>query len=257
MPVNYIPSTSTTQMIYNYTYKKNASNGFFPLNYPSSRPLQIYRNQGVHQNVKQLYTEPCNTNCSTTKSIGSLTKMISQDVQKDQTICCPNTQGPVGSKNGTIMSFSGKAKIRSAVQPKNNSYYSDNYSFLRSRGNTFNAKDKFRDIPNIDYKDPNNSTYYELQEGPEQCVNIKTTYKPNNKNFATQGAVSCDTRILKLKQDTIQKNNLSFVNPFKTVLYYSEDPVYFEKNKVDTCNIKCTTNIGNTPQRQAALFGPS
>jgi hypothetical protein len=181
--------------------------------------------------------------------------MLSKDENGQSKTCCTDTQGPVGSKQGNVMSFSGNAKLRSAVQPKNKSYYSEGISYLRSRGNTFASKLNFKNIPNTDYTNPANSSFYEIQEGPLPCNStIKTTYKPNNKKFATQGAVSSDTRLLRLKYDTIVKNNSSFVTPFNTVLSYSSDPVFSLKNKVNNCN-KCA-NSGNTPYGQASLFNP-
>ena len=225
--------------------------------YPSCRPLKIYRKQGADYtaNTSMNSTQSCNPECVTSKIVGVPIKMLSKGINGETTTCCTDTQGPVGSKQGNIMSFSGNAKIRSAIQPKNNSYYSESISYLRSRGNTFATKLKFKNIPNTDYTNPANSSFYEIQEGPLACNStIKTTYKPNNKKFGTQGAVSADTRLLRLKYDTINKNNSSFVGPFKTVLSYSSDPVFSVKNKVNKCD-KCA-NSGTTPVGQASLFSP-
>jgi hypothetical protein len=41
-----------------------------------------------------------------------------------------------------------------------------------------------------------------------------TIYKPNNKKFAVQGAVSSSSRITRLKLDTINKNGASFNSAF-------------------------------------------
>ena len=42
----------------------------------------------------------------------------------------------------------------------------------------------------------------------------KTIYKPNNKKFSTQGSVQSSTRLLRLKNDTINKNGASFRTAF-------------------------------------------
>jgi hypothetical protein len=252
----FIPKTSNKQFSYTPTVEKNVSNDSYLISYPTCRPLNIYRKQGV-SSVVSLSTTTCNTNCSSEKIIGLPLKMLYKKNNGQAKSCCTDTQGPVGSKQGNVMSFSGNAKLRSAVQPKNGSYYTDFYTYLRSRGNTFYTKDKFRNIPNTDYSNPINSSYYETHVGVPSCPQpyIKTTYKPNNKNFGVQGAVSSDTRIQRLKYNTIQKNNLSFSKPpFNTVLYYSLDPVFFEKNKVNTCVVP-TTSI-HTPVYQASLFAP-
>lgn len=261
-----IPPTSAKQLIYTYKVKKNVSNTAFNTHYyPTARPLQHYRKEGIHSAQPTSITsdQPCI--CSSSKEVGLPIKMLAKDKDGKTTTCCSDTQGPLGpngpttSNTGNVMSFSGYAKLKSAIQPKNNSYHSESYSYLKSRGNTFSTKYKFRDIPDTDYKNPINSSYYELQEGLPSCGSpsyIKTTYKPNNKNFATQGAVSSDTRLLKLKYDTIKKTNLSYVKPFNTVLYYSDAPIFFEKNKIEKCYNRshCTTTTANTPVEQAALF---
>lgn len=252
----FIPKTSNKQFSYTPKIEKNESNDSYPVSYPSCRPLNIYRKQGV-SSVVPLSTATCNTQCSTEKIVGLPLKMLYKKNNGQSITCCTDTKGPVGSKQGNVMSFSGNAKIRSAVQPKNGSYYTDTYNYLRSRGNTFSAKGKFKNIPETDYTNPINTSFYETQEGMPLCKTpyIKTTYKPNNKNFGVQGAVSSDTRIQRLKYNTIQKNNLSFSKaPFNTVLYYSLDPVFFEKNKINNCVVPSTSI--HTPVYQASLFTP-
>ena len=272
-----IPSTSVKQLIYTYKIQKNVSTTAFNTQYyPTARPLQHYRKQGIQSALPRTFenqagfitdkideTNKCDLNCSSSKEVGLPIKMLAKDIntKKVSRTYCEDTQGPIGpngprsSNTGNIMSFSGNAKLKGAIQPNNKYYYYQSNSYLKSRGNTFDTKDKFRGTP---VASPD-SSYYELQEGIPSCGSpsyIKTTYKPNNKKFETQGAVSCDTRLNRLKLDTIKKNNLSFVKPFKTVLYYSEDPVFFEKNKINKCynNNKCKTFTANTPQQQAAFF---
>jgi hypothetical protein len=55
-----------------------------------------------------------------------------------------------------------------------------------------------------------------------------TTYKPNNFQFAKQGAVDSSTRNLKLNVDTISTNSAAIHNKNSFVNY--------EKNKVPNCN---------------------
>jgi len=270
-----IPSTSVKQLIYTYKVQKNVSTGAFSTQYyPTARPIQHYRKQGIHSELPRTFDnqswstdiidEPCNLNCSYSKEVGLPIKMLAKDINtaKISKTCRSDTQGPIGpngptcSNTGNIMSFSGNAKIKSSIQP-NASYYTNSYSYLKSRGNTFNTKNKFRGTP---IATPDNS-YYELQEGLSRCKTspdtpsyIKTTYKPNNPNFSTQGAVSSDTRLQRLKHNTIKKNNLSYVEPYKTVIYYSTDPVFFEKNKVNNCDLRKCYGNPTTPVKQASLF---
>ena len=261
--VNRIIPTSNKQLIYSYKLQKNVSNVDYVNYYPTNRPMQHYRNQGIQtaMNTKLNSDEPCNSTCSSNKQIGLPIKLLSKDKVGISTACCTDTRGPIGpngftiSNIGNISSFSGKAKLKRAIQPNTKSYYSDSYSYLRSRGNTYSTKDKFRITP---VPTPEN-TYYEIQEGLPQCGTpsyITTVYKPNNKPFATQGAVSSSTRMVKLDYDTIKTNNSSFVTPFKTKIFYSPDPIFFEKNNVNKCynSNRCYSFSANTPIRQAALF---
>uniref|UniRef100_A0A6C0BA22 Uncharacterized protein n=1 Tax=viral metagenome TaxID=1070528 RepID=A0A6C0BA22_9ZZZZ len=273
--MHFIPPTSTKQLIYTYKVEKNVSNTAFNTQYyPTCRPIKHYRKQGVHAALPRTFenqagfindnidqSNKCDFNCSRSKEVGLPIKMLAKNKYGQTTTCCENTQGPIGpngpasSNTGNIISFSGNAKIKSAIQPNNKSYYTESYSYLKSRGNTFDTKDKFRGTP---VATPD-SSYYELQEGLPSCGSpsyIKTTYKPNNKKFEKQGAVSCDTRLNRLKLDTIKKNNLSYVKLYKTVIYYSEDPVFFEKNKVNNCELNKCYEKPTTPARQAALFAP-
>ena len=269
--MKFIPPTSEKQLIYTYKVQKNVSTTAFNTQYyPTCRPLQHYRKQGLYSALPRTFENTklegesestCNLNCSYSKEVGLPLKMLAKDINtiKISRNCCEDTEGPIGpngpasSSRGNIISFSGNAKIKRAIQPNNGSYYTESYSYLKSRGNTFNAKYNFRGTP---ITTPDGS-YYELQEGLPRCGTpsyIKTTYKPNNINFATQGAVSSDTRLQRLKHDTIKKNNLSYVKPYKTVIYYSSDPVFFEKNKVNNCDLKKCYDNPTTPIRQAALF---
>jgi hypothetical protein len=256
--------TSTKQLIYSYKIQKNVSDVAYNTNYyPVNRPMKHYRKQGV-QTAINTYTnanKACNPTCDSNKQIGLPIKMLSKDAFGETTTCCTDTQGPIGpngfseSNVGNVMSFSGNAKLKRAIQPNSTSYYSDTHAYLRSRGNTYATKSNFRGTP----KPTPNNTYYETQEGLPECGSpsyITTVYKPNNKPFATQGSVSSSTRMIKLDYDTIRKNNATFVKPFKTTIYYSPEPVFFEKNNVNKCynSNKCYNFTANTPARQAALF---
>ena len=252
------------QLIYSYKIQKNISDCAYNTRYyPVNRPMKHYRKQGI-QTAINTYVDsnhPCNTTCSSNKQIGIPFKLLAKNENGETKTCCTDTRGPIGpngftvSNTGNVMSFSGNAKLKSAIQPKNKLYYSESYSYLRSRGNTYDTKDKFRGTPT---PTPEN-TYYEIQEGIPRCGSpsyITTVYKPNNKPFATQGAVSSSTRMIKLDYDTIRTNNASYIIPFKTKIAYSPDPIFFEKNNVNKCynSNKCYNFTANTPPRQAALF---
>ena len=236
--------------------------------YPTCRPLKIYRKQGITSSMPTSMSskDGCISDCSTAKEVGLPLKLLGKKENGETKMCKENTQGPVDTNNvsntcrhmkGNIMSFSGNAKLSSSVQPtlyniNNNTtpYYTDYLSYIRGRGNTYMAKLNKKNIPNTDYTNPFNSAYYETTQGLTCNPFIKTIYKPNNQTFACQGAVTSSTRIESLKLNTIQTNNASFMNPFKTKIFYSPDPIFFSKNNVN----KCYNITANTPPKQAALF---
>ena len=221
--------------------------------YPSCRPLKIYRKQGAGSNIPTTKdsSSPCISGCSMNKQIGLPFKLLGKKDNGQSKMCCTNTQGPVDTTNiskvvrhikGTLSSFGVGAKIASSVQPtnyllnnKSTPYYTEYLSYIRGRGNTYNAKSTLKKIPGVDYTNPLNSEYYETTEGIPCNPNVKTIYKPSNKKFACQGSVSSSTRLQNLKLNTINVNNSSFQSAFNVNLKYQSEPVFFEKNKVNKC----------------------
>ena len=88
-----------------------------------------------------------------------------------------------------------------------------------------------------------NNPYYGVPfAGPNNPVGCKlVVYKPNNPQFAKQGAVSSSTRMLKLNVDTIQtnaaslnRNNVNLVNSVNNTVTPENTAIF--KNKAPTCN---------------------
>ena len=88
-----------------------------------------------------------------------------------------------------------------------------------------------------------NNPYYGVPfAGPNNPVGCKlVVYKPNNPQFAKQGAVSSSTRMLKLNVDTIQtnaaslnRNNVNLVNSVNNTVTPENTTIF--KNKAPTCN---------------------
>ena len=164
-------------------------------------------------------------------------------------------------------------------------YFSDTNAYLKNRCKTYDQKLTYNKIPSVDYYDrdgvpkyPDNNllgpqTFYsntciyncpnnteENQTDNQNLLNSRksyiTIYKPNNRPFAQQGAVSSSTRLAKLKYDTINTNGASFMSAFgreaaNAGKYSSnENTIYFTKSKNNICdpnlyhingnkNIKC------------------
>ena len=88
-----------------------------------------------------------------------------------------------------------------------------------------------------------NNPYYGVPfAGPNNPVGCKlVVYKPNNPQFAKQGAVSSSTRMLKLNVSTIQtnaaslnRNNVNLVNSVNNTVTPENTTIF--KNKAPTCN---------------------
>lgn len=134
--------------------------------------------------------------------------------------------GFVGKK--VCCSYGENRVIKSASTILNKKYYTDSKAYLKSRGKLYDQKISTTKVPNVEYYDvsgvplnPSNSSL-----GPEVFLTTGcslncpqnnppiTIYKPNNKKFAVQGAVSSSSRITRLKLDTINKNGASFNSAF-------------------------------------------
>ena len=97
-----------------------------------------------------------------------------------------------------------------------------------------------------------NNPYYGVPfAGPNNPVGCKlVVYKPNNPQFAKQGAVSSSTRMLKLNVDTVQtnaaslnRNNVNLVNSVNNTVTPENTTIF--KNKAPTCNNPIITRFQN------------
>ena len=220
--------------------------------YPSARPLQHYRKTGTSAShtASIAYSTPTDCDpCVNSRRVGIPFKMIGKkDNGMQKNVCC---------NPGNVISFSGNANIRTGLTNKPRTdiqgnetpeYYADYATYLKRRGNTYVAKSTFHSISGIDYTkapdgSPNDSSHYaeNLPTSPA-CANI-TIYKPSNPSFSRQGPVDGSTLIARKKYNAITTNNASFVRPWGVKMVYSEEPVFFQKNKYSVC----TTAIYTKP----------
>ena len=110
----------------------------------------------------------------------------------------------VTNKNSEKKYYSASTKLKK-------DYYTDSRAYLRARCQTFEQNNKIGEVndnANNSYKSTN---CYDL----DNCsLNKQVIYKPNNKGFATQGAVSSSSRLLKLKKETITQNDRRYNGNF-------------------------------------------
>lgn len=145
-------------------------------------------------------------------------------------------------------------RIRSATTILSKKYYTDSTSYLRSRNNLYNQRLTALPVPGITYLDasgnlltvtPANAVrqthncQMQTTVGAQTTVPCQTTiYKPNNAQYAKQGAVDSSDRITRLKINTVNKNAASYAKVFGSsasrYLGMASTP-YFVKSKYQVC----------------------
>jgi hypothetical protein len=222
---------------------KNVSPPITGLWYPSARPHKFYRKQGAtfSKTTSQPYDTPVNCiPCANSIRVGKQFKLLGKKDNGDVKLPC-QTKGPVGSKFGNVINFSGNATIRSATTNLSPTYYSNYKMYLKSRGNTYDANLAIHKIPTVDYSieptgDPMDSSHYYKNDPTSKCK--LTIYKPNNPTFSCQGGVDSSTYVQRSKYNAIVKNNDSFMKPYGVRMNYQETPIFFQKNKNYVCKVK-------------------
>ena len=176
--------------------------------------------------------------------------------------------------------------IKSGIVTQSQSYYSSSSQFLESRCRTYAQRESTTKLPDgIYYPSPTKNVPFiflypnDNPRGPQvyepkNCANPKiynnnelntppnnycsTIYKPNNPQFARQGAVSGSTRIQKLKSDTITSNGFSYYSAYGATMANAgnfqgtnESNNYFVKNR----NFPLSQYIALDKYRQNKLAG--
>ena len=155
--------------------------------------------------------------------------------------------------------------IKSARTVIGKKYYSDSIGYLKSRCLTYEQRLSGERVPDVEYitedckiiwptDSPTGSQVRNTLNCSKACNpnrTITTIYKPNNIQYATQGAVSSSSRIVRLKLNTINKNGKSFETAFGAQAANagkyqgtSEAP-YFVKSKTNICNPSIYHRNGN------------
>ena len=155
--------------------------------------------------------------------------------------------------------------IKSARTVIGQKYYTDRKAYLESRCLTYTQRLSGARVPGIEYitedgkiiPPSDSATGSQIRNTlncSKECAtesSIPTIYKPNNSQYATQGAVSSSSRIVRLKLNTINKNGSSFETAFGAQAanagkYHgtSEAP-YFIKSKTNVCNRSIYHRNGN------------
>lgn len=153
-----------------------------------------------------------------------------------------------------------KNRIKSATTLLSKTYYADHLSYVRARNNLYDQKLTALPLSGVTYLDnagnklpvnANNATRRTQDCGPvcplgnlpSSITTLpgdggKTIYKPNNAQYAKQGAVDSSDRITRLKLNTVNKNASSYTAVFGTsssrYMGMASTP-YFAKSKYQAC----------------------
>lgn len=146
--------------------------------------------------------------------------------------------------------------IKSGKTKLNKNYYTTTKAYLYARCQTFDQKATPEKRAGITYIDANGYPVYPSDSATGSQVyntancstvcegtgkRVSTIYKPNNTNYAVQGAVDSSTRMMRLRQQAMNKNGASFASAYGAAAanagkYSTIDSPYFIKNKVNICN---------------------
>jgi hypothetical protein len=176
--------------------------------------------------------------------------------------------------------------IKSGIVTQSQSQYSSMSQYLESRCRTYAQRESTTKLPDGTYYPyptnnipftflyPDNEPLGPQVYQPKNCANPKiynnnalntppnnycsTIYKPNNPQFARQGAVSGSTRLQKLKSDTITSNGFSYYSAYGATMANAGNfqgtnasNNYFVKNR----NFPLTGYIALDKYRQNKLSG--
>jgi len=190
-------------------------------------------------------TTDCGDSCEKSSKITEL-------ITNDKNVVYDNTK----DASGNCFSCNPVRNIiKSATTILSKTYYSNSKAYLKSRSQTY--EQKLRTMPvygttYINNTDPTNPFPIPPSDSPNgtqvwntgNCLDFcdvntmaTTIYKPNNQQFAQQGAVSSGSRLARLKYNTITKNGASFRNAYGAAAanagkyHGTSDAPYFIKSK--------------------------
>ena len=184
-----------------------------------------------------------NTQCLlNAKNVGAFG--LKENIEKYDNVNCNTTN---------VNCKTSPRRIRPATTILSKTYYVDRKDYLRSRCRLYDQKLTAIPLTGVTYLDANGALLYptnanverKTQDCPTNCSDdtnaapsCKTIYKPNNIQYAKQGAVDSSDRLTRLKLNTINKNAASYKERFGTsasrYLGMASTP-YFTKSKYQAC----------------------
>ena len=173
-----------------------------------------------------LGTEGC-VSCTPSYPGNSYSIGLKDDIIKSSRIIQPTAQDiffdPITKAVKCVACNPENNVIKPATTILSKKYYTDSRAYLQARCRLYNQRASTNFKPGVVYTEngvpvppsnsPNGSQVRLMKDCDDKCTyNTQkvTIYKPNNSQFAVQGAVSSSSRIDRLKLNTINKNGKSF-----------------------------------------------
>ena len=179
----------------------------------------------------------------------------------NEMIHCITCRGAISMKDDLVQEVSS-CKSCNPIKPNmqiSETMYNDTKAYLSSRCLTYDQKLSITKNPDVTYfspegipLEPSDSVLGSQVRETNNCYNYNcnnTIYKPNNSQFAQQGAVSSGSRLARLKYNTLNRNGAIFNSATGAVginsgLYQTENsPSYYTKNKPQQFTIPRKTGV--------------
>lgn len=150
--------------------------------------------------------------------LGNVCSNMKENIEKYDNILC------LTKSNDNCIA--GQQRIFPSTTILSKKYYTTRKSYMRSRGILYEQKLTAIPEPSITYLDANGNLLYPNETNTtrktEKCSDntcnqekrYQTIYKPNNVQYAKQGAVDSSDRLTRLKLNTINKNAASYAEVF-------------------------------------------
>jgi hypothetical protein len=176
---------------------------------------------------------------------------LKENMEKYDNINCNPAAGDCyfDVSNNRMVRITGPRRIKPSTTLLSKKYYADRKDYLRSRCLSYDQKLSANPVPGVTYLDADGALQYPTSENvvrntqdcPATCptaASCQTIYKPNNIQYAKQGAVDSSDRLTRLKLNTINKNAASYKEVFGSsasrYLGMASTP-YFTKSKYQVC----------------------
>lgn len=205
----------------------------------------------VSANTECLLNVPNATPESATPESATPAAGLKENIEKYDNINCNPSPNDCfyDASNCRMVRITGPRRIRPSTTLLSKKYYTNRKDYLRSRCLSYDQKLTALPMDDVTYLSEDGALLYpndtdtvrRTQNCPAQCpstTSCQTIYKPNNIQYATQGAVDSSDRLTRLKLNTINKNAASYAALFGSsasrYLGMASTP-YFTKSKYQAC----------------------